>query len=392
MYKKRRFLLFLALLFITSGAPAAEVSCSTLLNDSIAHAQSYLREIQETKGIRLILKDPSIGPEPASFAGGLLRAPDNNAGSVAQMFTAIPRRISKDIFGRELVFTPGKAVYDNLIGRPVRFASRTFLGHDKLLSNLVTVPLAIAMSIGVYQPTENYATQKVYQYQINKEITTHRQQYDDLIKTDYRFVDVETQELSGKLNAGQAEREAYFVKLGYTKYYEYMNKSYDPSNPVKTMNTLKNHYLFLHLHNLMEHGVQPTEGFLASPERYGPLSDDEKIELFRRTYQLYFEYQVILDHYGSGLAESNPDILDWIKRSEQDPFFQKLNQLYQSGHLSPEQFVYRLQEDAYWKAKFDQWEVLGITRLKRDATGKWTDSALTLNDIRLETLSEIAHP
>ncbi len=76
-----------------------------------------------------------------------------------------------------------------------------------------------------------------------------------------------------------------------------------------------------------------------------------------------------------------------IKKLEASPFFKKLNELRKSGKITSKKMSYLLMEDIDWQERFFRFEILGLKPLKMISASEATKEALTLQDIRDETLS-----
>lgn len=291
--------------------------------------------------------------------------------------------------GKPYRFTPIKALTEAAIERPVAGATAKIFGKPKAIRKWLTLSASVASMFLIGAPLVERTTHAAYEHRIEQEAASHADRYDRLIDHDFRYREVKAREKSGLVDRAGARREAYLIDLAYEKYFEYLSSETAKEAPEKALERLENHYLFLQFKTLFENGLAPMEGYDIPASRLGRLSLEQKLEIVKTAHRLYFEYEFVWEWFANGNRSLDPELLAFGKRIEDEPFVQELQALVAEGKLKPEELVFRIQEDAHWRAKFEHWRVLGIKRLQQDEQGNWMASPLTLDQIRSETLEEL---
>jgi hypothetical protein len=400
-------LLFLSFSFFTAPLRAQNISAGRCEQVFISqHSQpsfvqrirNYSREVRDTKGVRLFLKD--FQPHDVTKWQGFLTKNriDANESKFGRYFLAItqyvPRKLG-EAFSREsgYLFTPLMGLYNVTVKKPTVYLTSKLTNRKKEPAFFIKIPAIIAMSLSVYIPAD-----MVYQNRLDahvqSEIASNAAAYDHAIQSDYRYNKIKTSLKNGEITKEAAEHEAYLMSLAYSSYFEYRNSQTSEPN-LKSEMGLINHVLFVHLRSVMTDGVtklNPKTGYLVPDKAVGELSESQKLELFANNHQRYLKYQLIQEMVGKTevwqeivQSEKLRTVVDSIT---QDPFTKELLQLREQGLISDGQLQSYLQEDAHWQNKFQDWNVLGIQRLK-NINGEYVNQPLTLSDVREEVLIEI---
>lgn len=273
----------------------------------------------------------------------------------------------------------------------------------------VAIPLSIAVSSFIWKTVdENYFWPKAeanVTSQIISKTETQKNYLDDLIENDFRFrrikeadLDMDVIKMDSRLNSLQTQKRmaAFIHARNYTTYYVQIYKIKAPLHLTLEQNREQfgAHPLFQHLNFFFDNGVQKYEGTRVEDKYLGPLSDAQQNRLFSLTHELYLQYALIDLAYKKQdpSAATNSDL---IKTLSADPYTQKLQSFKDSGKISPDKFVYYLQEDAYNNYYIEMFNVMHIVNLKStgqiNAPKSYTADAITLNDLResrIKTITE----
>jgi hypothetical protein len=156
---------------------------------------------------------------------------------------------------------------------------------------------------------------------------------------------------------------------------------------------LIDHLAFNHLQKIFSEGVGLADGFKVPIERLGPISDEQKMQLFKINHVLNFRYQILSEYTRKTdvyqQLKDDPEVRRLVDLSLKNDFGQKLLQLSSAGLITTEVLLTSLQEDASWQARFAEWAVVGVIKQKVDSSGKRTQEPLVIEDIRAEILQEI---
>lgn len=409
---KRILNLVIALTFASSTVVAADNSwqlkCSTLLSSAVSatqrtsvklkeKAQAYGAEVKSTRGLRLVLKDsPEI--QEATKWGGLVTYSEPSlrsgiSGYLSSILQFVPKKIGEYVWGNQNYrFTPFRGVYNRAVRNPIRSVSQRYLGRQKDLTALVHFPLVIMLSMLAYAQVDAVYSGALHN-QVEAQISTYANEYDSAIQSDFRFNRVKQLLVTGKITKEDARREAYLISLAYTQYYKYRDTNGEASTLQSEMDLI-NHYLFAHLKKVVQDGVSEADGFYIPQSAIGKISDEQTLRLFEVNHLLYLKYQLIIEMVsGNGsllnAASNNSKVSDIINDIMSDPFYRTLYELHEQKRISADQFQSLLQENVYWQTKFLEWQIVGVTKLKK-VNGQYTSEPLTISDIQSEMLGSVS--
>ena len=367
---------------------------SHLLNDN-GPIKTYVREVKKTKGVRIFLKDFDSSEEVPSKWAGLLTYNENTNDGILDYINYVLESPSR-VIGRVLskgpyLFTPFNIIYTNMLSRPTRMISKKILNREMEPTTLVNFGFFGGAGIASYILVDSIY-QKEFIRHIEEEIGAHGEDYDALIETDYRYIKIKRLLKSKKITKEEARREAYLVKTAYSQFFTYLQGREDFKD--KEFNKkLLDHYLFTHLKNIFEKGIEKADGFIVPKSSIGEISEDQKLSLFKRTYKLYLSYQIVQEFINEtalfSKMKDSSEFRDMIGLIEEDPFTTELVKLHNENIIDRNELISYLQEDQYWQHKFDQWKTIKVQRLKKGKDG-FLDSPLSLKDIRNEILEDIS--
>jgi hypothetical protein len=396
-------LLGMAVFYAPSSSYASGSACEKVLlaepSTFWQRTKNYASEVRDTNGVRLFLKD-SQASDPTKWHGFLTKYRlDPSESRFGKYYLAImqyvPRKLG-EAFAREsgYLFTPFMGIYDVIVKKPVEYLTTKFSNRKKEPAFFLKVPSILALSLSMYIPADMVYQNRLDAH-IQSEITSNAPAFEHSIQNDYRYNKIKQALNKGEITHEEAQKEAYLVSLAYSSYFDYRASSSEAPTLQSEMKLI-DHFLFAHLKKVITEGVEKMDsesGYRIPDSAVGPLKDAQKMELFANAHQRYLKYQIIQEMVGDtamwkeistsgklkGLADSIAN----------DPFTKELVGLKAQGKITEGELQSYLQEDAYWQNKFQDWNTLGITRLKND-DGQFIDQALTLSDIREEVLAEIA--
>jgi hypothetical protein len=279
------------LLGLAAGSAAqADSFCSRWLMRARAAAVTYVREVKETRGLRLVIKNSPPG---------------------------------------------------------------SWWKYRRPTIPAATVIAVLAMS--VYHQTYDRALEDKIVFEIRRNADA----YDHLIRSDFRFHSIAQRLARGEIDRDQARQMAFLTQLAYKNYYEYRS-AHEQDGPAPK--TYLGQTLFLHLQPVIDSRK---------------LSDESIEHLVQINHDLFLRYAMIDGLVTGGLA-SLPD----------DPFTNRVLQMWGTGRVDKDRARYLLQQDAFWSARLSEYRTAGLVKYKLDQDGRETNQPLTLEDIRREALSE----
>lgn len=369
------------------------------------------------KVISLFIKDAPENPAPTKLAGFATKIAAQKEKSwffksVDYAFDFIPNKLGHLLtLNRSYSFTPFKAIDEWVFDKPTHFVSQKTTGKKKELGILVKLPLLIMMSTAAW----NAFDQKVFWPTAEREAaqqilrTTEQQAsyLDKLIDTDFKFKQIKEQRnhdlksvvpmvYNGKNLEQYIETPAVrarFLALGLRQEYQQYFEVYKEHTKESGILSLEQNEalfagskLFSHLDFFFE-GVKPVKGSYVAPQHLGPLSDQQKQKLYNLTHLLYAKYvtiDVLLNTNAQALTQKSLLARDIYN----DPYTKELYQLHRQNRITKEQLKYYMEEDAYHTYYMSIFETLHIVNFKYE-NGKYTQEALTLNDLRQSRLESL---
>lgn len=373
--------------------------CAALFSSSSGiwqKTKNYGREVLDSRGRRLFLKSVEEDGNQTKWYGLLTKQePDFTKKGVSKYLSSIINYLPKKIGGllardSQYRLTPFSGLYNVTMQKPVGYLTRKLGGTKFEPAFFFKFPVVLALSIGVYLGADAVYQSKL-QGHINTEITNHSIQYEKIISSDFRYNKIRVALEKGEISQEESQREAYMISLAYSQYFQFRD-SQSKQPTVESESSLLDHYLFAHLKPVIENGVSKADGYKVPKSSLGPLSESQILDLFQNAHIRYLKYQIVVEMLkGSDLYQKmklDPHFSEVVRRIEDDPFARKLMSLHERGTISADQLQIYLQEDIYWQNRFQDWETIGVTRLKLEGD-KFSDQPLYIEDIRNEILIEI---
>ena len=365
-------------------------------NSFIQRAKGYGREVLDSKGRRLFLKSVETDDGDIMWSGFLKRHEPNFKKTgvrsyLSHILNYTPRKVGGLLSGNTgYTFTPFNGIYNVTFRQPVIYLSRNLTGTEFEPAFFFKFPPVLALSISAYIGAD-LAYQAELERHIEDEISQHSAQYDNMIRSDFRYRRIKQSLKNGEITQEEARREAYMIGLAYAQYFQYRDAQSSKPTLESEMDLL-DHYLFVHLKPVIENGVAQAKGYKVPDRALGSIDESQILSLFQNSHQRYLKYQIIIEMVEESelffQMKESPQFKDVIASIEDDSFTIILYELLDQGLITSQELKGYLQEDAYWKNRFQDWQTIGVTRLRFDGKN-FLDVPLTIEDIRAEILNEI---
>lgn len=366
-----KIFLFGALCFSAAASASPREKCREWLE----RVKTYSKEVADSRGVRLFLKQ-ARSADNRYFRFLSPSPPKSNVFS--WLVSEMPVRLS-GIHDRK--FTPFSGLYYVLVQQPVgELTSR--LGRGRLEP---TLPVVVLMSALAWQGYDQ-AWNKITEDKIWSEIVTHKDLYEELLDYDFRFHDIRERMQNGEISLKRAQYESFWRKLAIDKYYSDRDK-YGINGNLADQRFYLN--FFTNLKKIVEKGVRPAPGFLIPVSAQGPLHDDQILRLIEVNHHLYDQYKIVADLVRTpnpAQIDSHEPEAEQFRQKLTDAFVQQILKWLNDRLISVNEAQSILQEDVFWQARFQEWQIVGATKLKVSNHGTITASPLTLQDIRNEIL------
>lgn len=353
-----RELLFL-FIFLFSINSVALNTCSELfpkktrLERVTIAAFSYLRELIETRGLRILLKPDREPP----------------------------------IRG----FKPFLWTYQQTVKKPSKYVTQLIFGRQLVPTMVLTTAISGWL---IYPPMDNYMDR-----QLDQMIEQVENQYDMetalLLKYDYRFVVYKDAVDAKQISEVEAVTLAAKYREILKQYYERFYIRREPFHSENEILNIEDNVLYADLIDYfyasdevtqpVSHDsnptFMPTLAFSSRDLNQFQLNMEQKKQLVLLKHKLLLKYAVIDDFiFHPERLENHRDLSDMIRSVEHSEYRQILYERVRSGKLSVEEYHYQVQRDAYMEYAFDMFQVLNI--LPTDSDGR----PFSLVDVRDRSL------
>lgn len=369
-------------------------------------AAIYANNVVESHGRSIILVDAKPTSVEGQKLGGLLTPAETNAPSydLAQPFRpllqALPRHLSRAMWGTEYDLTPFRAVDQNLIRPPIHYLTKKLFGRAFEMSIGLSIAMNLALGYWAWNEYDDITRQMILA-RAAQEMNANADFYDSLLNDDIRFVEIRA-ELKKMGVASTTDLHAFTAKFRQLQsdYFDYMKEQYlkdYQANPAKTNRALMESQRFgiffddiAHLYNV---GVQPgLPNFFYLPNfKAGPLSEAQADRLMKnRHFSLHKEEFIIgavLKSKNAQQLMSYPGIEMFYDTQPNRAFFSQAVSLYQAGKISRHQLTHALQMDAFWEDRLESYQSLGLVPRSRNERGQLTNLPLSEDMIRQELLN-----
>ena len=396
---KLKKLVFAFMILVYSDGPTAlaiEIVEQNKCPGYFSGLKKYFKEVRDSRGLRIFVVDKPPGEDEKTALFGLFHEYKLSAGQSWIRWLLSPpyhtvqwpvRFVTLKFTGLPYQFTPVKAALD-LPVRPLRWLVRYISGNKKTPTFVFELFFGVASSMGIYDYIVEPAWAEQLDLKIKASIEEHAHEYDQLIENDFRFKDIKIAFMRGEIDIKIARQSAFLKFAAYQSFYDLAQK--DNFEPSTSRALLLKHVLFDDIRMVETRVLFSEPGF-----KYASTSppDAQKIDQILRIRYLYLIQlqliQTIVNNRSSLVElESTMEGAALIASIEKDEFSEFLFELHKRKAINTKQLIFRIQEDAFWRAKFMEWNILGIVRLKKKGD-LFTDIALKLEDVRFETVNEL---
>ena len=343
-------------------------------------AKNYAIEAKATRGGRIILKSAHPRPHEGRLFVPTEALRPNIFDSLSQW---IPRKTSKLICGKAHDCKPRAALDFHLIDRPTRYVTKRLLGEAKdwtLPSYLIGGGFTTAF---LWVPLWNTVNDAVLEHRIEEQLETQHERWKRTIDWDIRYSDIKEALQSGELMDEHAMKAAILRNATLKAYYENTLSADEAALELPT---------FGRALDWMANGVSLPPGFEKLPH-FSETLDQKKYSALQLAAQRALGLQELAslwvwqpDKFNE--LTQDPDVLREWQKFISESHQQQLIGYRNRGTLSENELVFRLQESADWKLTFEEWNILGLSKKKKQ-NGVYLAAPLREADINAETIREI---
>lgn len=356
----------------------------------------YAKEVVQSRGRRILLKEVANGPEPDTRYLHLLTLHSDEDTGVhfllrnhfTDLVQYIPRKITKSMLGKGYDLTPIKAFHHWIIRPPTRWVTTRAFGKEMDW----TLPVYLMGGFGGWTVAWNYIDEVDEDLKLRKmvnELAVHAPEWDKIIESDIRYQDIKRALAEGELTPDEARIAAGMHNEMLFAYYDFMVK-----NPNSLPEPFMDSPLFERVKNWKETGVPQIEGYRYLPGFSSAVDESQINELTQHTHRTLALLEILsiwISHPEEiqKMAKKNKSIQKILSELQNDPFTKKLEHFRKTGKITQAKLLYYLQEDVEWQRNFAEWKILRVQKLRK-SNGKYLTVPLTLEDIRQETLQTIS--
>jgi len=388
---------------IESHAKGTKDSCEhfyskSLLRQLKAASISYIKEIHQTRGGALLVREPR---KEVEYPIPMFAAANPNKWLLDKAIQYVPNRLTARYAHQTLDFRPALWFTEKVVQKSARAVSAKLLGKTKEISSLMIFAASIGTSIMAY----DYVVDRIEQRtEVNRQVDIQKKspEYNLLLASDYRFTSL--RDSISKLNLTESDRTlvAYHWNETLREFYSYVDSKYNQTVQYdyrradqELMNQTKfGPIIFADINKIAKDGIRgDLPGFTYQTHFSTALSDKQVNQLVGMRIEMLSKMEMA-SHYVYRTEtyqklKNEPSMSAIFKEWDQDAFIQNLRRIEQQGTINSAKVRFLIQEDLFWRNKFFQWQVIGVTRLKKEGE-RYTQLPLTIEDIQRDTLSELS--
>lgn len=300
--------------------------------------------------------------------------------------------LTRAMYGNAYSFSATGPLSYHLLRPTIRETTRYVFGRPKEFTLGVNILLGGIVAAALYDFVIDEPFQQAVIDKILKDIPKHADELRPMIESDYRFGDIRKGLASKKLTEKEALELAFIRNHYYAKYYAFMRDEYPHMEKEAARGWLMQFPAFHPIADIKEKGVGRHPYYFYKEEFQPAVTKEQADKLVDLTVWKLNMDQGVAEWVSKGMPD--PGKMEAAQARTlgaflDEPYAQALTELHKRGRLSAPQLQQSLQEDLHWQTKFRWWETLNLGRLKLE-NGEVTDEALTLKDVRKETLRELA--
>ena len=380
-------------MLVFSTSTYADDPCPSLFarmrNSVSAYAKEYAGEIKAQGRVRMFVRDPpteGITWTAGGFLARIEELPKNGAWYKHPIKTALRKSHVKFSEWKTGVTPSGTYIptpFSGLHDLPATLLSKFFLKQGRTFTRPVKFAMSTTTAEVIRYTINEYDNKKFLEAtaEINR---ANAAQLDDYIQHDFRMADVRAELEDGTITQAQAREFAALVKASMSVYYSFIESGFLALDHESQMTALLEFAPFSPINYLKTNGA-PIEPGYEYLKGFTPTASPAVIEQMTfKHMKLIASYQIFDDVIKRPESKTamlvGPDMKDFLEVLN-DPHAKDLFKFRESGKLTDSQLIWRLQQYAYWKTQFEQWELLKVTRLQKDENGEFIKTALKLENV-----------
>lgn len=339
-------------------------------------AKTYLEEVKNTRGLRLLLKVDDGNFEEVYFGQ---RPPPPSSALGRALFDTNPFSYIGRLRGRNYVFRPFLGTYEAFVRYPVHRISQLMGPRPYQPTRPVFFAIMMAGSIALTEATIHAIDQNsVETFKANAALRTS--DHLERLKYDFRLSSVREALNSGQVTKEAAVEQIQLTLILYDHYYEMrpflvVRKPYSELTEEERSldETLLGMPILMPLRTLVEKGVQPSEEFLVPETSEGPLSKEQIHDLLISKDDVLLTYLLIENFFKAPSEYARAQEVPLLKDLSQDIFLDPLVQAVvneaTNASIPVEDAIFKIQEYAFWLHNLKVAEILKV-KIRRDPESK----------------------
>ena len=349
------------------------------------------REFAELKGWRLVFRHTKLHDNAGKgFFPKYVAPPSKDLFDRYQSFIQFfPRQISKFTIGTSRDFHFLDAVRYYTLDQAVQWGTKKYFGERMQPTLLMSMPIDVAFyAIAMSLAFSTYANHRVEKMQ--SEIEANKEVW-DRYKTDFRYQHIRIMLENGEITAKEAREWVAILSTDYQFFLELLRESEMKFTDPTVQDILLAMPPFGDIVAAMKTGLVINSEFKYH-EGFNPELTKEQIdELVSQKIFTLLMYDVAYAAVEPSLeVQSQGSTRELIQKLKQENYIQALFELNKRGTINRAQLVYHIQEDIFWRMQFNKWELLKVSKLKKDDDGSYrSQTLLTLTEVRKSNLNAI---
>lgn len=342
-----------------------------------------------SKGLRIILKPPKDLPPNRTPFWAPYQAPQSRWALVRGLhhFVDLPkwpvRLATYWKGGKAWDFTLLQGLVHYGAKVPTRWASAK-LGWEREPTLAITLPMELVLGAVPWVLYFTWTDEEIKKRAVAS-AKEHGKDWDQILKSDFRYDAFYSARKKEQLSEEKAHLAVAVLNQMSAEYFQRRSNEGDSAEALEYYLSLP---LFSDIAQIRDEGLQ-RPGFLKSPSHEAIPSEATVNKLMESRHKLLKTQELVQQwiHNPPDTATSK-DFANSVSALQRDPYVKELVALEREGVISKNELSVRIQEDYFWRDRFESWKILGVQKLKKQ-DGEFTDQPLTLPAIRAELRSEM---